>query len=49
MLIVLRHLIVDDDYPKLFLVPIILSVHMLLGFCFEPDSLNVPIKRYGIS
>ena len=32
-----------------FLVPIILSVHSALGFCYEPVSLNVPVTHYGIS
>lgn len=35
--------------PKPFSVPIILSLHILLGFCFRPDSLNPPVIGYGIS
>ena len=30
-------------------VPIILSLHMHLGVCFEPDSLTVPVTLQGIS
>ena len=32
-----------------FLVPIILSVHISLGFYFEPVCLSVPVTRYGFS
>jgi len=30
-------------------VPIILSLHMHLGVCYEPDSLAVPVTLQGIS
>ena len=30
-------------------VPIILSLHMHLGVCFEPDSLGMPLTSQGIS
>ena len=32
-----------------FLVPIILSVHTALGFCYKPVSLPVPLTLHGIS
>ena len=32
-----------------FLVPIILSLHIALGFCSKPASLNAPVTHYGIS
>ena len=32
-----------------FLVPIILSLHTALGFCYEPVSLPVPLTLHGIS
>ena len=46
LLILLRQLTIRS-IP--FLVPIILSVHSALGFCYEPVSLNVPLTHYGIS
>lgn len=33
----------------LFLVPIILSLHISLGLCFEPVCLNAPVTHYGLS
>ena len=32
-----------------FLVPIILSLHLSLGFRFKPVGLNVPVTHYGLS
>ena len=36
-------------YSIPFLVPIVLSVHIPLGFCFEPVSWNAPVTHYGFS
>ena len=36
-------------YLTPFLVPIILSVHIPLGFCYKPVSLDVPVTHHGIS
>ena len=32
-----------------FLVPIILSLHLSLGFRFKPANLNTPVTYYGLS
>ena len=36
-----------DSIP--FLVPIILSVHIFLGFCYSPASLVMPVTSHGRS
>jgi len=36
-----------DSIP--FLVPIILSVHIFLGFCYSPASLEMPVTSHGRS
>ena len=36
-------------YLLLFLVPMNLSVHMLLGACYEPAGWTEPVTQYGVS
>lgn len=45
-LIVLRP---QTKCPLPFLVPVILSVHMLLGAYFEPAGWIAPVTQYGVS
>lgn len=44
LLIVLRQSITLVSYLILFLVPIILSLHISVGSCFEPVDLKVPAR-----
>ena len=48
MLIVLRHPICIA-YLLLFLVPMNLSVHTLLGACYEPAGWAEPVTQHGVS
>ena len=50
MLIILRHPILSiGKYPLPFLVPVILSVHIPLGACSKPVSLDAPVTHHGVS
>ena len=50
VLIILRHPILSiGKYPLPFLVPVILSVHIPLGACSKPVSLDAPVTHHGVS
>ena len=49
LLIILRQFMFVSKHPIPFHVPIILSVHMLLGFRSEPVGWMVPVTSYGFS
>ena len=50
VLIILRHPILSmRKYPLPFLVPVILSVHIPLGACSKPVSLDAPVTHHGVS
>lgn len=49
LLIVLRQSTVNFYGSIPFLVPTILSIHISLGYRFEPANSNTPVTYYGLS
>ena len=45
----LRPLIPEYGYSVPFLVPIVLSLHMPLSFCYKPVSWGTPMMHHGFS